>query len=130
MGTEGLNPAAFAEANGVRVAFLKGQQSCDSTVSTKRHSPIWARRVPDGEPFRVNRREAQTLSLLIQTGQKGFTSGEASPLGWARRTSAYIKSLRLKGLPILTKREAVEADTWVGRYVLTVPVEFVPAPGN
>lgn len=72
---------------------------------------------PSGELVTVAGREAQTLDLLLATGPRGFTSGEASPLGWARRTSAYVHKLRRLGIPILTVWETV-GDARVGRYVL------------
>lgn len=78
---------------------------------------IIARVEPDGEPFVVSGREAQTLDLLIQSGDAGFTSGEASPLGWARRTSDYVLKLRRKGVPVSTTRERA-GDAVVGRYRL------------
>lgn len=76
-----------------------------------------ARVEPDGEPFTVTGREAQTLDLLIRSGETGFTSCEASPLGWARRTSAYVLKLRRKGVPVSTTRERA-GDATVGRYRL------------
>lgn len=69
----------------------------------------------------VKGRAAQTLRLLIQKGPAGFTSGEASPLGWARRTSAYIKQLRDLGIQIVTQFERA-GDALVGRYILVSPV--------
>ncbi|MFN3815161.1 hypothetical protein [Brevundimonas sp.] len=80
------------------------------------------RLLPDGEPLTVEGREAQTLALLLTTGPRGFTSGEASPLGWARRTSAYIFKLRRLGLPIATAREATPDGARVARYTLAGPV--------
>ncbi|MBX9614907.1 MAG: hypothetical protein K2X25_04890 [Caulobacteraceae bacterium] len=79
---------------------------------------------PDHRPMTVAGRQAQTLALLIQTGPQGFTSGEASPLGWARRTSDYIAKLRAMGVPIQTTPERV-ADATVGRYTLAGPVVVV-----
>lgn len=70
-----------------------------------------------GAVVTVHGRLAQTLALLIQAGPRGVTSGEASPLGWARRTSHYVRELRLRGFAIVTLREAA-GDARVGRYVL------------
>ena len=81
---------------------------------------------PDGPKQTVTGRVAQTLTLLVQTGPKGFTSGEASPLGWARRTSHYILKLRELGLEILTVWEKA-GDCRIGRYVLLTPVVVIAA---
>lgn len=78
-----------------------------------------ARVLPDGEPVAVNGRVAQTLRLLIDRGPRGFTSGEASPLGWARRTSDYVHKLRRLGFPIGMEREPTPDGAVVGRYALT-----------
>lgn len=69
----------------------------------------------------VKGREAETLRLLVRAGSRGFTSGEASPLGWARRTSHYVFKLRSTGLPVATVCERI-GDARVGRYVLQSPV--------
>jgi hypothetical protein len=73
-------------------------------------------------------RQAQTLALLIERGERGFNSGEASPLQWARRTSAYIFKLRRAGFAISTTREPA-GDASVARYRLAEPVEVLP-PGD
>lgn len=70
-------------------------------------------------------REAQTLKLLLAVGPHGFTSGDASPLGWARRTSHYVFKLRAAGLDIATTRETVADGTRVGRYTLATPVRII-----
>lgn len=80
---------------------------------------------PEGEPMTVDGREAQTLALLLTTGPRGFTSGEASRLGWARRTSAYVFKLRRLGLPIVTRREPTPDGAVVARYSLAAPVVVV-----
>jgi hypothetical protein len=93
--------------------------------STKSHRPqeaLTARVLPDGEPVTVSGREAQTLRLLLRVGVRGFTSGEASPLGWARRTSHYVWKLRAAGFPISTQREVTPDGCRIGRYALTGPV--------
>ena len=71
----------------------------------------------EGATLRVTGRSAQTLGLLLKVGPAGFTSGEASPLHWARRTSHYIRELRLLGVAIVTLREPA-GDAVIGRYVL------------
>nr|WP_314135727.1 hypothetical protein [uncultured Brevundimonas sp.] len=73
----------------------------------------------------VDGRDAQTLALLLTTGPCGFTSGEASRLGWARRTSAYVHKLRRLGLPILTEREKTADGAVVARYILAGAVAVV-----
>lgn len=74
-------------------------------------------------------REAQTLALLLAVGPKGFTSGDASPLGWARRTSHYVFKLRTAGLDIATTRETVADGTRVGRYTLATPLRVIAREG-
>lgn len=82
---------------------------------------LTARVTPDGDPITFTGREAQTLALLLAKGPAGFTSGEASPLGWARRTSHYVMKLRRAGVPVLTTRERA-GDATVGRYTLAGPM--------
>lgn len=81
-----------------------------------------------GRTMTLTGREAQTLGLLIMRGEGGLTSGEASPLGWARRTSAYIHRLRRAGFAISTCREPA-GDANVARYRLVEPVEVLE-PGD
>jgi len=82
---------------------------------------------PDRELITTTGREAETLRLLIKTGPRGFTSGEASSLGWARRTSHYIFRLRRRGVEIETVRELIDGAR-VGRYVLKSPVVLIGQP--
>lgn len=72
---------------------------------------------------KVSGRDAQTLRLLVARGRRGFTSGEASEAGWARRTSAYIHRLRELGFPIESISETA-GEARVARYRLTAEVEF------
>ena len=90
--------------------------SSKSTVLT-------ARVRPGGAWIRLTGRSAQTLRLLIDCGQRGFTSGDASQYGWARRTSAYVYKLRNLGFKISTTSEG-QGDARVGRYRLEVDVEI------
>lgn len=80
---------------------------------------------PDAERTTLEGREAQTFDLLMTTGPRGFTSGEASSLGWARRTSAYIYKLRQRGLPIISEREKTADGAVVVRYTLTAPFVLI-----
>ena len=80
--------------------------------------------LPEGEPFLVGGRAAQTLTLLLEVGDNGFNSGEASPLRWARRTSAYVFVLRSLGIEITTVRECV-GDASVARYRLKSEIEVI-----
>lgn len=83
-------------------------------------------RLPPYEvPTTFRGREAQTMALLVDRGKRGFTSEEASRLGWARRTSHYIYRLRRMGVEVTTLRERV-GDAWIGRYVLQSPVVVIP----
>ncbi len=88
-----------------------------------RRGLLKVRVLPDGEPFTLWGREAQTLVLLLKR-PAGFTSGEASPLGWARRTSHYVLRLRQRGLQIRTHREKA-GDAVVGRYILVSSVDVI-----
>lgn len=81
--------------------------------------------VEGGEPVTVRGRQAQTLALLAERGPRGFTSGEASPLGWARRTSHYIHCLRELGVQIETRRESAGDGSRIGRYALSAPLRLV-----
>jgi hypothetical protein len=93
-----------------------------STKSRRHREALTARVLPDGRPVTVKGREAQTLRLLIRKGPAGFTSGEASPMGWARRTSHYVWKLRAAGFPVATTREEAPDGCRIGRYSLTAPV--------
>jgi hypothetical protein len=86
-------------------------------------------RLDTGEAFTLSGRPAQTLAELIRRGAAGATSGEFSPLGWARRTSHYVFELRAMGLDIETRFEAA-GDARVGRYVLATPVFVLGKPSN
>jgi len=79
---------------------------------------------PDADPATLRGRLAQTLALLIRTGAGGFTSGEASPLGWARRTSDYVHQLRARGVRMATIGERT-GDARIGRYRLADPVTLL-----
>jgi hypothetical protein len=122
------NPAAAATADGVRQSSLRREPS-RNTPNQGRKPSLTVRVWPGGQRVHVEGREAQTLTLLLTTGARGFTSGEASPLGWARRTSAYIFKLRRRGLPIATAREATSDGARVARYTLAGPVVTVTEGG-
>jgi hypothetical protein len=93
-----------------------------SSKSHRSREALTAQVLPNGEPVTVVGRQAQTLRLLIVRGAAGFTSGEASPLGWARRTSHYVMQLRRAGFPIGMVREPATDGSRVGRYFLGSPV--------
>ena len=125
-----MNPAATDMANGVRVAHFHSRQTLSSTLNID-VKPILKVKVSDDEPeLALECRKAQTLLLLIAKGAKGFTSGDASPLGWARRTSAYIYKLRQMGVPILTTWETTSDGARIGRYTLQAPVTVVQTGGG
>lgn len=73
----------------------------------------------------TGKRLVQTARLLLKTGRTGFTSGEASPFGWARRTSAYVHALRGLGVPIETLRERTPDGMLIGRYRLSEAVMVI-----
>lgn len=122
MAPEKMNPAAAATADGVRYASRGAARPDHSTTAEAGKASLTV--LLDGRTVTVRGRMAQTLALLIQTGPRGFTSGEASPLGWARRTSHYVSKLRQLGFSILTQWEEA-GDARVGRYVLSGPVAVV-----
>ena len=86
-------------------------------------------RLADGTVLSVQGREAQTLSLLMRRGPARLTSGEASGYGWSRRTSAYVRKLRLAGVPTVTASERI-LDARIGRYYLVGPVSVVSEGGG
>ena len=129
MALETMNPAAGDTASGAREASLGSWPSDHSTAGKASKATLTGRVLPDGAPLTVTGRVAQTLALLIRVGPEGFTSGEASPLGWARRTSAYVAKLRKLGFPILTTRESI-GDAIVGRYTLAGQVEVTGKDGK
>lgn len=116
MAPEKMNPAAGATADGVRDASRGAARPEHNTTANVSKASLTVRL--DDRTLTVKGRLAQTLALLIQCGNRGFTSGEASPLGWARRTSHYVRELRQLGFPILTQWEEA-GDARVGRYVLS-----------
>lgn len=83
MNHENENPGGVSAPTGTR-----SYAHCKAPVSTRaraKREALTAGLIPDGQPVRLTGREAQTLRLLVHVGPVGFTSGEALPLGWARR---------------------------------------------
>lgn len=122
MAPEKMNPAAGRTADGVRDASRAAGRSDHNTTAKASKASLTVRL--DDRTLTVEGRLAQTLALLIQCGNRGFTSGEASPLGWARRTSHYVHELRQLGFTILTQWEEA-GDARVGRYILAGAVAVV-----
>ena len=118
------NPVAVAAANGALGAITGTTRRRPYTPNRVRAS-FFVRLAPDASPIAFRGREAQTLKLLMARGRKGFTSGEASPMAWARRTSAYVHKLRRAGVPIATTRERTPDGASVARYTLSGPVTVV-----
>jgi hypothetical protein len=130
MTTQTMNPATGRTVSGARIASRGARQS-ESTTARKPAKPILTvRLLPDGEPLTASGRTAQTLALLIECGARGFTSGEASPLGWARRTSDYVFRLRGLGVPIETVRETTTDGAIIARYILAGPLAVVSKGGG
>ena len=123
------NPVAGETAHGA----LRGCNGINYSTEGHCHAkPSLTVSWGDGEaPTRATfkGREAQTLALLIQYGRRGFTSGEASRLGWARRTSHYVHKLRTAGLIISTTREMAD-DARIGRYTLQTLVKVIDVEGE
>lgn len=118
-------PAAGSDRGGPSMGVPGGNPSKNSRIGGRAQHRLTFRLPPDGGPVTVFGRMAQTLDLLIRMGPKGFTSGEASPLGWARRTSHYVLKLRALGVPIATTWERA-GDARVGRYSLAGSVVMFP----
>ena len=118
-------PATGADRSGPPTVFSRAAEHREDTpkVGRTQHALTFTLE-PDGRPITVFGRLAQTLDLLIRVGANGFTSGEASPLGWARRTSHYVHRLRAVGVQIGMTWERV-GDARVGRYFLVAPVAVV-----
>ena len=118
------NPGAGG-AGASKVRSLK-QQNTKKVTQPK--PMLMVHRASDNAAMTFHGREAQTLDLLIQCGANGLTSGEASPLGWARRTSAYVKNLRDGGVNIATTREPA-SGAMVGRYRLLDSFTVIASQG-
>lgn len=117
-----MNPANRCSGGRVRDAS-RGAARPEYNIPFKARKAILTVQFDD-QRLTVKGRMAQTLLLLMQCGSKGFTAGEASPLGWARRTSHYVHELRQLGFPIVTKWEEA-GDARVGRYILVASVSVV-----
>lgn len=119
--------AAGGAANGPwgeKLPELSPHQPTQKKISGK----PWVKVMWRGQVVPLFGRQAQTIMLLIECGPKGVTSGEASPLGWAKRTAAYVHKLRNIGFDIRTTYERV-SDALIGRYTLMEPVAVVACPG-
>lgn len=116
-----VNPAAAGTAGRAQGAWLAAKRP-QHTTAKDTDASITVRW--DDVQRTFYGRQAQTLALLVAKGPRGFTSGEASLLGWARRTSHYIYMLRAAGLAIETVGERA-GDARIGRYVLIRPVKVV-----
>lgn len=73
-----------------------------------------------GSACRICGRDAETLIMLAQCGDKGVTAYDFAG-GPPYRLSAYVKNLRDTGLNIETKRERHDCGSHA-RYVLHTPV--------
>lgn len=129
MNLQTMSPAAGETASGAREASLGGVRPEHSHPHRNGKAELTFRLPPDHRPMTVTGRQAETLALLIQCGAAGFTTGEASPLGWARRVSAYVGKLRALGVPIVTTWERA-GDARIGRYALSGPVVVITGGGR
>lgn len=121
-------------AAGQRARRAEGCNGGDhNTAPSRRAKPSLTVSWGDGDAaitVTFNGRKAQTLALLLAVGPHGFTSEDASPLGWARRISHYVHKLRAAGLDIATTWETVADGTRIGRYSLASAVEEVADPNG
>lgn len=120
------HPAALQRGRGAVVSGAAGKQNHRSRSNSK---PFMEVMWDFNPPAQFHGRQAQTLGQLIDCGARGLTSGEASPLGWARRVAAYICELREVGLVIETVRETVADGVNVGRYFLQTSVRVLQREG-
>ncbi|WP_137803619.1 hypothetical protein [Caulobacter sp. 3R27C2-B] len=126
MTNETKNPADRCSGlGGAGADFLDSEQQHHTTACRAKKPKLWVRIGTEGPDLLVEGREAQTLALLLTKGAAGFTSGEASPLAWARRTSAYVHKLRRVGVPIGLDWEQTPDGSRVGRYFLSGPVALL-----
>jgi hypothetical protein len=114
---------ATPRASHSRRAHLNGARPQTKAKPPKAQARI--RRLDNGVIQFLKGRPAQTLLELHRRGMSGATSGELSPLGWARRSSAYVFDLRRKGFEIETQYEEI-GDALVGRYILLTALEVLP----
>lgn len=119
------NPAVAPTTDGAQVGGSVLQPGPRPITRTGGVKPIITVELSDGSAPSIRGREAQTLELLIGKGSVGFTSGEASGFGWARRTSAYVHKLRRLGVPIATERERMPDGAVVARYTLAASVKVL-----
>ncbi len=123
-GKSGLGEGATSpNASYLRRAHLNGARPQTKAKQSKAQARI--RRLDSGVIQFLKGRPAQTLLELHRRGITGATSGELSPLGWARRSSAYVFDLRAMGFEIETQYEEI-GDALVGRYILRTAIEVLP----
>lgn len=122
-------PKAVAAAKGAGGLLSREGMPTKGSALARKGKPEVHFSGSDGVPLTVRGRLAQTLTLLIEKGRQGFTSGDASTFGWARRTSAYIARLRALGLAIDTLWEKTADGCRIGRYVLAQPVLILEGRG-
>ena len=81
---------------------------------------------PNGtKEIEVSGQFARTLNALIETGDRGITSGEISQMGWGYRMSHYILILRTKYHLDIEMRKEEHGGGWHGRYFLHTPVTLL-----
>lgn len=121
-GPSGAATPTRAEA----IGFVSPRPDFDTATTPKKKPEIAVRVLPLGGVIHVpGGRLAETMRLLISSGPRGFTSGEASVYRWARRTGGYIWELRKRGIQIATLMETVSDGARVGRYILDCEIEVV-----
>lgn len=120
-----MGPSASAKVRRALVVACVKRPSISNSTDGQTQTLISGDSGDAGKVVILTGRTAQTLLLLMESGQSGLTSGDASVLGWARRTSAYIHRLRSFGFEITTTRETTSDGSCIGRYHLIDNVDIL-----
>jgi hypothetical protein len=123
---EKQNPGALAGATGAGLpchATAAGPRNITQSIGRAKHGGLYRITPEGGDPFTIyaEGREAWALDRLRAAGPKGCTPIDEPAPRW----SAYVHTLRERGVPIVTIREAHGGDFagHHGRYVLRATVQ-------
>lgn len=122
---EKVGPSDLCSGRRALVVACVERRSISNSTDVQAQTLISGETRAAGKVVILTGRTAQTMLLLIESGQAGMTSGDASVLGWARRTSAYIHRLRSLGFEITTTRETTSDGSCIGRYHLIDTVDIL-----